>query len=249
MRSVVRLRVNGTRLKNVFLVGGFAESPYLQTSIEECLSILRDKVELRRPDTSLTAVVRGAAIFGIEKLSNKAISSMSACPRSYGISADIAFSEISHDPEDRIRDSLTKKDVARDQLLWLIKKGDLILSDQVREVSKILEVDFEATKLKRVSIPIYAYDDVDLPDSLKSARNEPSFSEISSLDYDLTNVPLGYSQVTRGIGRRPKIRTAALELNIRVCPSRLRVSLRIGSQLISTEDILDPTLDGLVALE
>jgi len=239
----------GTRLKNVFLVGGFAESPYLQTSIEEYLSSLRYKVELRRPDTSLTAVVRGAAIFGIEKSSNKAISSMSACPRSYGISADIAFSEIVHDPEDRISDSLTKKDVVRDQLKWLIKKGDLILSDQMRAVSGTLKVDFKSTQLKRGSIPIYAYDDDDLPDSLNHARNELGLSKIFSLEYDLTSVPLEYFRVTKGIGRHPTIHTAALDLNIRVCPSRLRVSLSIGRRPITSEVIPDSTLDGLVAFE
>jgi predicted HTH domain antitoxin len=82
----------------------------------------------------------------------------------------MAFSEILHDPEDRIS-SLTKKDVARDQLKWLIKKGDLILSDQVRAVSGTLKVDFKEMELKRGSIPIYAYDDDDLPDNLTHARN------------------------------------------------------------------------------
>lgn len=119
----------------------------------------------------LTAVVRGAAIFGIEKSTNNAISSMSACPRSYGISADIAFSEIVHDPAERIRDETTMKDVARDQLKWLIKKGDLILSDQMRAVSSSLKIDFKASQPKRGTIPIFAYDDDDLPDSLTHARN------------------------------------------------------------------------------
>lgn len=239
----------GTRLKNVFLVGGFAESPYLQTSINEYLSSLRSKVDLRRPDTSLTAVVRGAAIFGIEKSTNNAISSMSACPRSYGISADIAFSEIVHDPAERIRDETTMKDVARDQLKWLIKKGDLILSDQMRAVSSSLKIDFKASQPKRGTIPIFAYDDDDLPDSLTHARNEVGLSRLASVDYDLSPIPPGYFQVTKGSGRNPTIHTAVLNLNIRVFSSRLRVTLSIKDRQVTAEYIPDPALEGLVVLE
>ena len=36
--------------QNVFLVGGFGESPYLQEELEESLRLI--KVAMRRPDTS-----------------------------------------------------------------------------------------------------------------------------------------------------------------------------------------------------
>lgn len=70
--------------QNVFLVGGFGASPYLQEELQESLSLIRKK--LRRPDAAksyvdltvcfevsrltinrLTAVVQGGVIFGCEK--------------------------------------------------------------------------------------------------------------------------------------------------------------------------------------
>jgi hypothetical protein len=133
--------------------------------------IVNATLETTADKTRLTAVVRGAVIFGIENSSNDTTSSMSACPRSYGISADIAFSEIVYGLGEHIRDDLTMKDVARTQLKWLIKKGDLILSDQMRAASSLLKVDFKASQPKTVAIPIFAYDNDDPPDSLTHAQN------------------------------------------------------------------------------
>ena len=86
--------------------------------------------------TRLTAVVRGAAIFGIEKPTNKALSTMTPCPRHFGVSVSECFSEIRHPPEDRVVDPVTGMAMAKDQLLWLIKKEDLILSDDPRVVEQ-----------------------------------------------------------------------------------------------------------------
>ncbi|KUJ14213.1 uncharacterized protein LY89DRAFT_720573 [Mollisia scopiformis] len=60
----VHLKKN--RVKDVFLVGGFSESPYLRDEIKESLRLRR--VALRYPDKHKihNAVVQGAVIYGIE---------------------------------------------------------------------------------------------------------------------------------------------------------------------------------------
>ncbi|KAK4504279.1 hypothetical protein PRZ48_005195 [Zasmidium cellare] len=100
-------RLKGRRIKNVFLVGGFGASPYLQEELQESLDIMHKK--LRRPDAakSLTAVVQGGVIFGCEKARHKDVSYMRAATRSYGVLIG-----------------------SRRRFHWLIKKGDLIISNQ-----------------------------------------------------------------------------------------------------------------------
>jgi len=120
----------------------------------------------------LTAVVRGAAIFGIEKAANRSVPTMSACPRSYGVSVNAAFSEFLHDPRDLVPDPWTQAPVAQDQLKWLIKKGELILSNDLKEATAgPFKKNFTKTSSKIGSFPIYAYDDDDLPEQLARARN------------------------------------------------------------------------------
>jgi hypothetical protein len=118
-----------------------------------------------------TAVVRGAAIFGIENSNNGAVTAMSACAQSYGVSVNVPFSEVAHNPSDRIMDSLSGSVIAKDQLIWLIKKGDLILSDQPREATATFTKYVTKTGDRTGYIPIFAYDAemYEAPDRLASA--------------------------------------------------------------------------------
>ena len=116
-------------------------------------------------------MVRGAAIFGIEKPASNALSTMSACPRSYGVSVSASYSNIEHHSQDEVVDSLTKMAMAREQLMWLIKKGDLILSDQPKVVKRWFTMNFPENGPRRGIIPIYAYDDDDIPKRLGNSKN------------------------------------------------------------------------------
>ncbi|KAF2168394.1 hypothetical protein M409DRAFT_53083 [Zasmidium cellare ATCC 36951] len=97
-------RLKGRRIKNIFLVGGFGASPYLQEELQESLDLIQKK--LRRPDAakSLTAVVQGGVIFGSR---HKDVSFMRAATKSYGVVIG-----------------------SQRRFHRLIKKGDLILSNQ-----------------------------------------------------------------------------------------------------------------------
>lgn len=94
---------------------------------------------------------------------------MSACPRSYGISVDEQFSEIDHDSRDRTQDPYSKQDLAKDQLKWLIKQGDLILSDEKREVTTPIEKAFLEPGSMVSNVAIYTYKEDDLPTRLDDA--------------------------------------------------------------------------------
>jgi hypothetical protein len=121
---------------------------------------------------SWTAVVRGAAIFGIEKSANKALSAMSACSRSYGVASDVPFSNVLHDKRDYVVDSMTRVAMAKDQMKWMIKKGDLILSNNPKEVKGTFISNFKEEGPKPSgAIPIYAYEGDDLPDRLANSES------------------------------------------------------------------------------
>jgi hypothetical protein len=101
------------------------------------------------PQTSQTAVVRGAVICGVEKSSTSSLAVVAKpCPRSYGIVVDKAYSEVTCDVRDIGRQGETDQMVAAAQMLWLISKGDLVLQNEPRarhEFSKIVKEGGERT--------------------------------------------------------------------------------------------------------
>ncbi|KAI9776338.1 MAG: hypothetical protein M1839_000418 [Geoglossum umbratile] len=218
--QIERLRI---RLKHIFLVGGFAESRYLQDEIRVSLQLRQ--IQLHRPDTSWTAVVRGAAIFGIEKSTGGALSAMNACPRNYGISVSERFSEIQHDTKDHFIDPHTGISMARNQLMWLIKKGDLLLSDEAKVAEQTCTVYFSETGPRDGKILIYTYDDEDIPERFDNSERELLVAH--TLEYNLTNFPLHEFKRQQPPGGNQPFYIASLKLTMRMIadPRQLEVEL------------------------
>ncbi|KAH6663361.1 hypothetical protein B0J14DRAFT_609302 [Halenospora varia] len=226
------------QVKKIFLVGGFAQSPYLQESVRESLEA-RD-LDFHAPETSWTAVVRGAVTFGVEKEKNK-ITTMTACPRSYGVALHLPFSDIESYATDQVEDPITGTALAKDQLFWLIKKGDLILSTRPKEASGSVTLQFEESSPRKGTIQIYAYDRENFPKSLKSC--EKDLTKLYNLEYDMTRIPVqefGHQRVDGSL-----IYIADLKLSMRLAPRMLMVKLSLGRTEISAKNIPDPILDGI----
>jgi hypothetical protein len=104
------------------------------------------------------------------------------------VSVHAPFSNVTHDLKDLVPDALTKTDMAKDQLLWMIKKEDLILSNQPKEVTSIFTKNFTATGPRTGTISIYAYDgDRDyLPDRLANSQNGSLTSSLLAVCLSLT---------------------------------------------------------------
>jgi hypothetical protein len=115
-------------------------------------------------------VVRGGVIFGVEKSAHKNVTIMKACPRSYGIKLNSSYSGAKHDKRDHYTDVLTNNVMAKGQLIWLIRKGDLLLSDAPKETEKDIAFNFKETDKKSFQIPIYMYADDDIPDRFDNAK-------------------------------------------------------------------------------
>ena len=61
--------------------------------------------------------------------------------------------------------------MAGEQLIWLIKKGDLILSDEPKVVKQQFTQNFPEMGLRKGKIPIYAYYDDDIPERFSDSQN------------------------------------------------------------------------------
>jgi hypothetical protein len=121
----------------------------------------------------LTAVVRGAVIYGIEKAHYKNVTLTSTCSRSYGIALGEEYSVYKDDRRDRYTDSLTNNAMAHKRLTWLMRRGDLLLSGATGEIEKEFMFPFQQTDDRKFKLPIYEYlgDDDDVPDRFETGQN------------------------------------------------------------------------------
>ena len=115
-------------------------------------------------------MARGAVIYGIEKAKHNNVTLITTCPKSYGIVLDESYSGYKYDRRDRYTHSVTNSVMAQKQLTWLIRKGDLLLSDAKRESEKEFKFPFQKTDDLKFKLPIYEYPDDDLPDRFETAQ-------------------------------------------------------------------------------
>jgi hypothetical protein len=79
-------------------------------------------------------VVKGAVGWGIDVPLNKMVY-MRKCPRHFGLSVSQPFSSFTHSEADAYIDPFDGQKKAKDQMTWLIKKGDAIMSNKLKVAS------------------------------------------------------------------------------------------------------------------
>lgn len=152
-------------IDRIILVGGFAESPYLYTALEEWCAQNGDIV-LIRPANPQAAVVRGAALRGLEGLAPR----IKHARRYYGMTALCLFRE-NIDPEDRsYLWPIDNIKYCSGRMKWLISKGE-----------EIVQGTFRSSSFSRKYIPgqenifedeLYSCSLVDAPDYVDDSRVE-----------------------------------------------------------------------------
>lgn len=130
------------RVNRLILVGGFAESHYLQETIKEwCRS--RDDISVLVGANPQAAILRGAAVRGLEGTAPR----VRRCRRHYGIGLALPFRE-NVDPEDR---SVTwpwdRSKMCKDRVHWLVDKGTALGADEKRS-TQYSRVFPEGTELR-----------------------------------------------------------------------------------------------------
>lgn len=98
---------------------------------------------------------------------------VSRCLRSYGIALNEANSVYKYDRRDWYTDSVTNNVMAQKQLTWLIRRGDLLVSDAEKKTEKEFMFPFQDTDDRKFRLPIYEYpdDDDDVPDRFETGQS------------------------------------------------------------------------------
>lgn len=79
--------------------------------------------------SSWSGVVKGAILGGMG-IGMQPAPKVNACPRSYGICISQLYAGWMHDPDQAVKNRFHAKQIVHQQLNWLVRKGDVILSDR-----------------------------------------------------------------------------------------------------------------------
>lgn len=162
-------------IQNVFLVGGFGESQYLHAQLEQALRLYN--IKLIRPDTSWTAVVQGAVICGIKSRVTPNLMKASYCRYNYGITMMDDFSnDFDTQANDRIDSETGIYD--EDQMIWLLNKGDLVLSTQPLRAEQDIILKFSRLEDRKRTIRIFGYSDEDRPPRFQNGMYDKGICSI-----------------------------------------------------------------------
>jgi hypothetical protein len=105
---------------------------------------------------------------GLEDRQDKQV--MIPCPRNYGIQYSPPYSKRTHDRRDTFTHALTGHVMAAQQLVWLIRKGDLLLANEDREIEQPLMGSFKAGESQIFELPIYEFLGDHAPERYKIAQ-------------------------------------------------------------------------------
>ncbi|TGO59585.1 hypothetical protein BCON_0043g00440 [Botryotinia convoluta] len=122
------------RINRVILVGGFGESPHLNKQLKKwCRQ--NGNITLMRPLHPQSAVVRGAALRGLEGIAPRS----KRLRRHYGISLQLPFREGIDSEKDSCIDSWGDEKMCIHRMKWLILKGTEITKDTSRTIDLVRE--------------------------------------------------------------------------------------------------------------
>lgn len=139
---------------------------------------------------------------------------MRACRRNYGLKSSQPFSAFKHARGTTYQDPFDGDTKAKDQMAWLVKKGDLVLSDKGNYSSVQICRRFGTEESKIFSTPLMANDDDDAPQGhlhngkfdyppLHTASDGSlELYEVTRLRYDLSDIPESDFEKLRITSRR-----------------------------------------------
>ncbi|KAI0112375.1 hypothetical protein GGR51DRAFT_568510 [Nemania sp. FL0031] len=185
--------------KLVILVGGFGRSPYILKYLKEGLD-RRITVLQARGDKPWTAICRGATLFGAAGLSPANGDEQSpvksrVARSSYGWLYREPFVDGFHDPRDKEWDALYEEWFARNQIEWVVKRGE----DVSLKETKVYNY---TARWKDTIDGFYDYSQWILSciDPNPPSRLEGNVHQIAEVKLQTPNHSIQYPRVTNTIG-------------------------------------------------
>ncbi|KAI7470725.1 actin-like ATPase domain-containing protein [Hortaea werneckii] len=205
----------GQKVNALILVGGFGGSEFLATCLRKRFSEREPTIEVLQPANAWTAVVRGAVLRGME---GKELVLSRKARRHYGVVVSKPFDEKVHSNGVKYWDDLESCWKARDQMIWYIRKGDTIPSDE--PVLFSFYRSFEPNDSKDANHKLMVCDD----DKAPSQRNSSTRS-VCVMHSDLEDVPAYLWHQKRSSKCPYKILT--FEMGMQIQSGGLRFDLRV----------------------
>ena len=128
-------------------------------------------------------MVQGAVIHGVEKARHKALRCMFACDSIYGIVFSECLSAQDFDPRNWIGGMSADTTGRQEQFAWLIRRGDLVLSDEDKKVDRWFAWTFPGTDVRGFDLPIYAHaeGDEDPPELWQTGKRGESTTSFNHI--------------------------------------------------------------------
>ncbi|KAH6613153.1 hypothetical protein C7974DRAFT_368945 [Boeremia exigua] len=175
-------RLDDIQLKYLFMVGGFAESPYMYNKIKQLAE--SENLKTIRPPHAWSSVVRGAAAKGLELNDRQSIRTRK-CRRHYGTGCDQAFVPGKHREVDSYICQYSGIKKARGQIAWLLEKGQDLPTSKSAHAKLPMYSTFGPNVSRKVQIPLWAADSDQAPNRQKHA----AAYEVATLSVDFSKVP------------------------------------------------------------
>lgn len=174
--QLVQIDLEHLRVGAIFLSGGFSRSQYLYKRVKNLAQ--EWGVNLFRSNDSWTAVAKGAALMGLGIGCGEIPPPNIKCPFHVGVVASTRFADFDHDPPQKYVDTFDGVARARDQICWLIAKGDLVTHDQGIEERLIVVRKSKPTGKKTGTVIVVTsqYDGAGEPPSKLTVQNDRSYS-------------------------------------------------------------------------
>ncbi|PVI00348.1 Hsp70 family protein [Periconia macrospinosa] len=188
--QIKQAEMNDTKLKYIFMVGGFAESTYVFEKLKQFIQS-QGKIQVVRPDYAWSAIVRGATTKGLEEcqlqLHKDARQPIQArkCRRHYGTPCRPHFDKRKHREEDAHFSQYTGKKVAKNQVKWSVSKGQHLSTTATVHGIVELSARFWLHQDKKATARLLASDS----DSAPKGSRENDVYEVATLKVDLSSVP------------------------------------------------------------
>jgi len=163
--QIMQARRNKVEIKYLFMVGGFSESPYMYGKIREFAEAKGLKTV--RPAYAWSAVVRGAAAKGLEGDGRPPIRNRK-CRRHYGSGCDRSFVSGVHREADSFICPFKDNKMAREQIVWHLKKGQDLSTCELPHAKLPLSTTFWSNQIRKVGLSLWATDLDHAPNRQKS---------------------------------------------------------------------------------
>ncbi|KAL1613681.1 hypothetical protein SLS54_010378 [Diplodia seriata] len=218
-RQIDSVGEHGSKVKAVLLVGGFGSSKYLFNHISAAQKA--SEIRVLQSTNAWSAICRGATEWGLENADAVAV-----CPDrtnktvvsrlsrySYGVALSCLWDASIHDEHDRYFDQAEGVYRARNQMRWLLKRGQKIKDGQVLKLSLYETVDVGCRDCERLTFTRCLYIcGKDIP----SKRQDSSVIKFCSVSYAIPRNQLSMEKIYTGKANGKRYRDAIFNLVLKM---------------------------------